>query len=169
MKKIGFLIVMALMVCFLAFQPEVKAQQSLTIIGADTLGNTDTDTHYLDLWKIGEFDSLVVSLYAMGEIDIDTLYVNGGVYFQSVPYKGSSVNVTDYTAAKIAGVNISMNYADGTDGETADCFTITKAAVQGYNKLQFKITSNASGNDGLDDYQKYILYYRLYKTVAYIK
>lgn len=167
MKKLlsGILFIIAIM---FMFQPLVEAQ-SLNVLGCATLSNSDRDYYYLDLWKVGEFDSITVGMYASGELDVDSLRINGGVYFQNVRYAGSDVSVTGYEALTGGDTAHDINIADGATTISQVIATLTANECQGYNKLQFIVVAAASGNDATDTGQKYILYYKVYKPITYSK
>lgn len=144
----------------LFFVTQIQAQETL-ILAIDSVGNSQSKVTYLDLDKIGTFDSIALSVYAMGEIDLDSLDVQGGLYVKQAVYKGANVTGINLYEA-IEGATLTINNADGTATYVQGIATITKAEAKGYNRLKVTVISASSGNDKADTNQKYILVATVY-------
>lgn len=171
MKQIKTLLLASilLMVALVSFETQAQSQNSIAVLGADTVSNSQNKTHYLDLWSLGQFDSINVGIYAMGEIDLDSLAVNGGTYFNALRYKGADVNVTGYEAVSGGGTALTINNAAGVATIVQSATVLTANELKGYNKLQFIVVGAAAGNDATDTTQKYVLYYTVYKSPNVLK
>jgi len=154
--KILFGIIMVL----LLFGAQLTAQVN-SVVKIDSIANSGTEIYYCDLENLAPFDSIVYSVYAMGEIDIDSLDVQGGFDFHPVTYKGSDVTGINIYEA-LEGATLTINNADGTATYVEGATTITKAEAKGYNRLKVTITAGSSGNDATDTYQKVIIVQTVY-------
>lgn len=130
--------------------------QTKTVVLADSIGNSKSDSVTVEVDPT--VDSLKVHLFALGEVDLDSLDVKFGVttprfeyqaYRQQATYLGSS----DTTYSKTLTVNLD---SAGTS-YTTEVTTIPKSAFAGYTQVQLKITSASSGNTATDPKQKYVL------------
>lgn len=142
--------------------------QELRILKADTLSNGTTHTIEMYLGKIGTFDSMHVNVYGSGEIDIDTVYVHGGLEATDVPYITSNVDI-DGGYELIEGATLTMNLADGVEGIAERIITLTALECGGYNNLKFYVVGADAGCDSGDDDQKFILYVEIFRPVRYNK
>lgn len=153
-----------LLIAFLLFaliSVPVLAQESV-ILKADSISNSKTKIVHMNLDKIGKFDSVSFSVYAMGEIDIDQLLVQGGLFVKELAYKNATVqNLSLYETVET--ITLTIDNADGTATYVQDVGTITKTEARGYNSLKLTLTAGASGNDATDATQKFILVATVYK------
>lgn len=123
--------------------------QTKTVEFAGTVGNSETKS--VDIQVSETVDSLKISLFASGEIDVDSLDVKLGVttprfeyqgYRQELTYWGS----TNTTYSKTLTINLDSAATSYTVGVT----TIPKSALAGYNLVRLTVTAAATGNDATD-------------------
>lgn len=168
--KVIFLALIVLMgIVFMNFETNAQSQNSISVLGVDTISNSQREAFYLDLWTVGQFDSINVGIYAMGEIDLDSLRVEGGNYFNSLFYKKADTDVTGYENVTGGTVALTINNDAGVYTIVQSATVITANEVKGYNKLKFTLLSASSGNDATDSTQKYVLYYTVYKSPYILK
>jgi len=106
MKNLMF--ILTVLILFLV----VPAQaQELRILKADTLSNSTTHTFQMYLGRIGTLDSIVVSVYASGELDTDTMYIHGGLKRSDIPYIGSTADI-DGGYELVEGADLTIDVAD---------------------------------------------------------
>ena len=144
----------------------VFAQNSLSVLAVDSISNSKTKVYTLDLWKLGKIDSIVVGISAVGEIDLDSLIVRGGTYFQNLNYKGGTANFSGNFEG-ITGATLTINKDSAAIDIVQNARTLTGTELKGYNQLQLGVVSASSGNDATDPTQKFILYYQAYKPIKY--
>lgn len=121
----------------------------------DTVGNSQIKT--FDISHVQDADSIKISLYCVGEIDLDTLGIKF-VQKKEVRYKGEKTNVEISTAknatySKILTVDLNA----GVSSYTAVVVTIPKSAYAGYNYIRAYLRSASSGNDATDTGQKAVV------------
>ena len=146
----------------------VSPAQELRILKADTLSNGTTHTIEMYLGKFGTHDSIVVSIFASGEIDMDTMYIHGGLKATDVPYVTSNTDI-DGGYELIEGADLTINLADGVEEIVEGVITLTAQELKGYNNLKFYVVGAAAGCDAGDDDQKYLLYVEIYRPIRYNK
>jgi len=151
MKKLSIVVLTFLLMIVMQSFAQTK-----TVEFADTVGNSQSKTFTVDVEPT--LDSLKVSLFALGEIDVDSLDVKFGIttprfeyqsYRQEVVYLGS----TNTTYSK----TLTINLAAAASSYTTAVTTIPKSALAGYNQIQFTVISAASGNDPTDSGQKLVV------------
>jgi hypothetical protein len=151
--KVFFVAMLALLAVWMFPEP-VQAQQEFVYL-ADTVSNSVTKTVYIG--NLQDADSIKISLYCSGEIDLDTL----GIKFKrikEVTYLGTKTTVTTTTAKDATySTVLTVNLADGVTSYTAVVVTIPKSAWAGYNIIEAYLISASSGNDETDTGQKAIL------------
>lgn len=154
MKLKMFLTAMLTLAVLWMFQEPVKAQQEFVYF-ADTVSNSQTKT--VDIGNLGNADSIKISLYCVGEIDLDTLGIKLK-RVKEVTYKGSKTTITTTTTKNATYSKVlTVNLADGVESYTAVVVTIPKSAWAGYNIIQAYLKSASSGNDATDTGQKAVL------------
>lgn len=130
--------------------------QTKTVEFADTVSNSKSKS--VEITVDGTVDSVKVSLFASGEIDIDSLDVKLGVitprfeyqgYRQELTYWGS----TNTTYSKTLTINLDSAATSYTVGST----TIPKSALAGYNLMKLTATAASAGNDATDPKQKLLI------------
>ena len=151
------------LIAFLLSASFLQAQKTY-VLTADSVSNSQTKTgnnYYINLEKFAPYDSISLSIYASGEIDLDSLDVQGGVFVANYDYKGSTQsNFSVYEA--LTGATLTINNADGVATYVQNVLTITKAAATGYNRLKVSVVSAAAGNDKTDTGQKFIVFYTVF-------
>lgn len=112
-----------------------------------TVANAAQDICYLDLRGWSKIDSVVVSVSAENETDLDT------INFYIGNYTGQSGFVSDAVAGVLYQA-ITINIADAaTDFEvllTSDATVLTGVALRGANYIRAVIEAAAAGNDATD-------------------
>ena len=124
-----------------------------------TQANAAQETCYLDLRDWKSVDSVVVSISAVNETDVDTVNF----------YLGNFTN-DGFICDAVAGViyqAITINIADAaTDFElllTSGASVLTGTAIRGANGIKAVIEVGAAGNDATDPNALYI-HWRIYGT-----
>lgn len=142
--------------------------QGLRILGADSLSNGTTHTFEMNLERVGTIDSIVVSVYCVGEINIDTIYVHGGFKAPDISYADTVADI-DGGYELIEGATTTIDLADGIEEIVQKFITLTASELLGYNNLKFYVVGASGGCDEDDDYQKYILYVEVFQPIRYNK
>jgi hypothetical protein len=150
MKKSFVLITLILM----AFAIDVSAQYVVTR-DLGTLANNAQKNAYFDLQAIqktanfAKVDSIVVTLAAIGEIDIDTLHVFPGVKVG---------NVTEYATGQ--GFTVTIN-KDSAETVVERLLTsnagVSGVNLRGYSYLKVWTKGAAAGNDATDPNRLYLV------------
>ncbi|MCP4650302.1 MAG: hypothetical protein GY853_09535 [PVC group bacterium] len=158
MKKISLIFVMffVLLTSFIA--------QERRVIFADTCGNSQSKVFYLDLRGTYAVDSVVISAYNVGEIDLDTLSITAGPNVYAM-YKGSRTQIRDYE--DLTSVVLTTDLADGVSEYLQDVITLKGVTLKGYDIYKFTLISAATGNDETDAEQKTAWIARVYKPTEY--
>lgn len=159
MKKLKFLLVL---VFFAAMFQTIVAQNTAQVLLADSISNSQTEYALLKLKKYVPFDSIGISIYVKGEIDLDSLDVKGAAKLPNFDYQGSVVSGLQVYEA-IEGATLTINEAAAAENYIQNAITVTKAEVKGYNELKVSVIAAASGNDATDTGQKYVVTYTVYK------
>ena len=158
-KKLKFLLVL---VFFAAMFETIVAQNTAQVLLADSISNSQTEYAILNLKKYAPFDSVGISIYVKGEIDLDSLDVKGAAKLPNFDYQGSVVSGLQVYEA-IEGATLTINEAAAAENYIQNAITVTKAEAKGYNELKVSIIAAASGNDATDTGQKYVITYTVYK------
>ena len=139
--------------------------QAVQYIACDTIGNSSTKTYLVNTAGWANYDSVAIGLHYAGAIQLDTLYVYGGITAKSLPYKGSTVTVLSYTSANIGSVSLTgtVTKTVGLEDYKPNLLILKKSAIGGATQLKISIGSHSSGNTKTDSGQKFILSLTLYK------
>lgn len=141
---------------FLMLAYPIIAQTTQEVAYKDTIGNSQTAT--FDVAVTPDVDSVQVTLYTKGEIDLDTLGVKFK-YKTSIRYLKREqeleyVTSKNATYSRVLTINLDsavVNYPDTV------VVTIPGRAFAGvYNYITFYIKSASSGNDTTDPGQKVV-------------
>lgn len=154
MKK-SFAALIAAIIVMVSMTMQVKAQ-AFEAVYADTTGNSKTKVVEVEFEN--NLDSIVVSLFAEGEIDLDSLDVKLGTnYFAR--YKGYRTAFSHYASTNTTySQTLTVNLDSAVTSYSAKVTTIPKSALIGYNKLKLSVISASSGNDATDPRQKLVLF-----------
>lgn len=135
--------------------------QTQVVVISDTMGNSQKSS--FEVGGFADCDSITFSLYASGEIDIDTLGIQ---LYETVQakYLGTETSITRLQSKNATySTVLTVNLADGVDSYTGNVVTIPKSAWKGYNRIVAYLKAAASGNDTSDDDQKAVLIVNYYK------
>ena len=152
MKRVSFfLVILIALMSVMTFGQ--KTTRGFTVVeDLGTQANAAQETVYLDLRSWSRVDSVVVSLSAVGEIDVDTVNF----------YLGSFTNdgfISD-AAGGVLYQAVTLDVAAGaTDFEvllTSNATRLTGAAIRGATGIKAVIEIGASGNDATDPNALYI-------------
>lgn len=141
--------------CILLLFTSFNIAQTQEEVFCDTVGNSQVKT--FDISHIQDADSIKISLYCVGEIDLDTLGIKF-VQKKEVRYKGAKTNVeiaTTKNATYSKALSVDLNA--GVSSYTAVVVTIPKSAYAGYNYIRAYLRSASSGNDATDTGQKAVV------------
>lgn len=157
MKKGLKTFVLAVIIAF-AMATQIKAQAFEAVL-TDTVGNSMTKEVIVDVGSVS--DSVVISLFAEGEIDLDSLDVKlGNNYFGR--YKGYRTEFTHYASSNTTYSKVlTVNLDSANTSYTANVVAIPKSALIGYNKIKLTLIAASSGNDATDPKQKAVLFYNI--------
>lgn len=160
MKSIkSFFAIFLLALLFTAFIfPQDKITNGFSVVEyLGTAANSSQKTAYINLSGWTQVDSVVVSIGATNETDIDTINFHLGMY--------TSKAFVVEAAAAVLYQAVTINIADAaTDIEplfTSNATKLTKAALRGYDGIKAVIEMASSGNDATDPNAVYILW-RIY-------
>jgi hypothetical protein len=153
MKKISLVFAAFVLMVSLAYG------QRTVVLTADSIANSLTESGYLQLPAV--FDSISFSVYAMGEIDLDSLDIQGGILLNELDYKGARVSDLSIYEA-LDGATLTVDNAAGTATYVEGAKTVTREDCKGYNILKVSVISGAAGNDATDTTQKYIILAHIY-------
>jgi len=129
--------------------------QSESIVLADTIADSQTKSFSVSVTPA--LDSVKLSLFCEGQIDLDSLDVKFGKS-ATFKYKGIRgpvmvyTSVTNVTYSKVLTVDLDTAVTSYTVGVT----TIPKSVLAGYDTVYFTVIAAASGNDATDPKQKVI-------------
>lgn len=154
MKKLNIFLV-SMLLAFVGFTQKAEAQK--WVVFSDSISNSQVETYDLDLHKYGELDSIVISYFAKGEIDIDSLAISG---YLNLSIRGSTLQDED----AMTGQTLTTNLDSAVTTHTAVLRTLTGGALRGYDTIRFKVYAAASGNDKTDPGQRYAVIARLYQN-----
>ena len=162
MKKIFLSLVL-----ILGLTSFTKAQEQYFVWG-DTLGNYDGTPKYVNFQVPSgkPIDSIVVSLYSRGEIDIDTVRWQGGIVPVAPNANASKVVKISDDAARFEAIGAKALNVDLADGATAysDTVAIIKEYnVAAFNAFRFYVVAGSAGNDKTDTNQGFGLYISVYR------
>lgn len=162
MKKIFLSLVL-----ILGLTSFTKAQEQYFVWG-DTLGNYDGSPKYVNFQVPSgkPVDSIVVSLYSRGEINIDTVRWQGGIAPIAPSANASKVVKVSDDAARFEAISAKALITDLADGVTAynDTVAIIKGYdVAAYNVFRFYVVAGSTGNDKSDTNQGFGLYISVYR------
>ena len=163
MKNILMTLVLSLLFVF-----TIQAQE-FRFLEADTISNSEYKTVVFDLIKIGTFDSIQVGVVAVGEIDLDSLRIQGGVKVVVPQIRGLDKDTVINVFEALETNALTINNADGVATIVQEAATITSFEAINYTQLKFILWGAAAGNDATDQTQMYILYLDIYRPVRYNK
>lgn len=134
------------------------------IVDQGTLANSALESTVINLDRtVGVFDSLKFTVVATGEIDIDTLRVQGGVAVGLTSIRGIAKDTTvSFFEATEAAV-MTLDNADGVTTIVQNVMTLTAAECSGYNQIRVMLRGAASGNDATDQKQNFIVIMQVYR------
>lgn len=153
MRQNSILVLMSMLFILIAMPIIAQTQE---VVYKDTIGNSQTAT--FDVAVTPDIDSIQITLYTGGEIDLDTLGVKFK-YSSNIRYLKRDqtleyVTAKNATYSRVLTINLDsavVNYPDTV------VVTIPKRAFAGvYNYITFYIKSASSGNDTADPGQKVV-------------
>lgn len=164
-KYIAIFAILMLVVTLFQFESFAQRQTKITkgfsvseYLG--TVANSSQETAYLDLREWSKVDSVVVSLSATNETDVDT------VNFYIGNYTPTGGFVSDAAAGVLYQASTLDVAASGTDFLallTSNATKLTGAALRGANGIKAVLEVSAAGNDATDPNALYINW-RIYGT-----
>jgi hypothetical protein len=162
MKRLFFSLVL-----ILGFTTSIQAQDQYFVWG-DTLGTYDGSPKFVNFQVPAgaAVDSIVVSLYSRGEIDIDTVRWQGGISPVAPNANASKVVKISEATARFEAISSKALIVDLADGATAynDSVAIIKGYdVASYNTFRFYVVTGTTGNDKTDTNQGFGLYFAVYR------
>jgi hypothetical protein len=138
-------------------QPGVSIKQAHTqeIVLIDTVGNSESKIIAV---PIGDnLDSIAVSFYAHGLINLDSLDVKLGfsssLTYATNPNTINFLSATDTTYSKVLTTANDTAVASFVSKVT----TIPNTALTGYNYIQFTFVAGSTGNSGLTPAEKLVV------------
>jgi hypothetical protein len=159
MKKLLFILITA--VVLFAIEP-VKAQDYSTqqVIFNDTVGNyssthTNAFTLDVDTW----LDSVKISIWSKGEIDIDSLitkFIKNVSYVVKPGYPAQSIPDTSASSG-VYGVTLTINLDSAATQYDSAVVTIPNTAFNTVDKILFIVKPATSGNDKTDTGQRLVV------------
>lgn len=153
MRRNSILVLMSMLFLVIALPIMPQTQE---VAYKDTIGNSQTAT--FDVAVTPDLDSVQITLYTKGEIDLDTLGVKFK-YSSSIRYLKRDqtleyVTAKNATYSRVLTINLDsavVNYPDSV------VVTIPGSAFAGkYNYVTFYIVSGSGGNDTTDPQQKVV-------------
>lgn len=156
MKKIFLITILFLLSSILT------SAQTSEVFLADTLGNSKSLSTTIKV--PAEIDSLTISLYSVGEIDIDSLDIKFGV-IEAIKMGTGKTTYLNYFASSSSTYSktLTVNLNDGVESYLSNVVTIPMSALKGYNVIKVTLIGASSGNDGKDVSQKAVLRKTTYK------
>ena len=163
MKNILMTLVLSLLFVFTTQAQEIR------VLDADTVSNSEYKISTFDLTKIGTYDSIKVGVVAVGEIDLDSLRIQGG-FKTIVPTirgedKDTVINVFEALETNV----LTINNADGAATIVEEAAALTFKDGEGYTQFRFFVWAAAAGTDATDQTQMYIVYLTIFRPVQYNK
>ena len=163
MKKI-------LIVLFTVLALNLFAQEQV-VVYADTIANSASDSTDFKLDRYREngavIDSLVISYFASGEIDLDTIDVYMG-FEGSVTYPATGGTLTQiaksFETTAVSSAALTTNLAESATEIVQDVVTLSAENVEGYNYVRIKIGAGAAGCDATDTNQKVAIYVQVFTS-----
>ena len=152
--------IMMLSLFFSFYSPPVKSQTQVAVL-SDTMRNSQKTTCVIG--GLADVDSVTLSIYASGEIDIDSLCIQFYEQMQVSYLDGEAIITKLGTKSTTYSKALTTNLADGVTEYTGKIVTIPKSAWQGYNRISAYIIAASSGNDTGDTGQKAVLIVNYYK------
>jgi hypothetical protein len=140
-------------ILFLALSILLFSQTTQEFAFKDSVGNSQIKKFRVDVTH--DLDSVNLSLYSQGEIDLDTLGVkfgvNGEFKYKEYRQKFEYLSGKNTTYSKVLTVNLDsavVNYPD------TPVVSIPLTAFRNYNFIEFYLVAASSGNDPTDPQQK---------------
>lgn len=164
MKKIMLFFVVLL---FATNTIQAQVGNDFSTLMADTISNSEYKNHTLNLDLLGVWDSLKVSVVATGEIDLDTLRIQGGVKIGLSKIRGGAKDTVLSSFEALKSAVLTVNNADGVTTIVQGAATITKNEAIGYNQLKFILWGAAAGNTATGQTQNFAVYLQVYRPVQY--
>jgi len=144
---------------------KTPAQQAADpyIINFGTVANSVDETGYFHFGRYAQklgftaIDSIQISLFVEGEIDIDSLDCYLGV-------EGVNTNVADdaYTATALT-YTVTLNVAAAAEGVERllvdNATLLTSAAIRGYNSVKIITRGATAGNDATDPNKLWVMFF----------
>jgi len=160
-------IMLFVMLLFVSITIQAQVGNDFQTLMADTISNSQYKTQTLNLDLLGVWDSLKVSVVATGEIDLDTLRVQGGVKIGLSKIRGIAKDTTLSSFEALEANVLTINNADGATTIVQGAATITKNEAVGYNQLKFILWAAAAGNTATGQTQNFAVYLQVYRPVQY--
>lgn len=166
-KNLFIVLVLAFLVGF--SPPETEAQQGSDyyVLMSDTISNSQLKTQVVDLAELGRWDSLKATVIGVGEIDLDSLRVQGGTEIGLTSIRGADKDTLLIEYEALTVVDVTINAADGASVIEQAVMTLYQTSVIGYNKLKFFLRAASSGNDATDETQTYVVVLQIYRNYFY--
>jgi hypothetical protein len=152
MKRVSFfLVILIALMSVMTFGQ--KTTRGFTVVeDLGTQANAAQETVYLDLRSWSRVDSIVVSLSAVGEIDVDTV----NFYLGSFTNDGFISDASGGVLYQAVTIDVA---AAGTDLQTllsSNATLLTGVALRGATGIKAVIEIGAAGNDATDPNALYI-------------
>lgn len=154
------LLVLFLAVAIIQPQAQTKITKGFSVVeDLGTMANSGQETAYLDLREWKTLDSVVVSLSAKGEIDIDTCNFYVGNYTND----GFIMDATAGVLYQAVTIDLAAAATDFLLLTTSNATKLTGTALRGVTGIKAVIEGASSGNDATDPNALYICW-RIYGT-----
>lgn len=132
--------------------------QEYYYVSFDTLGNYTSSPKYRDFTipSGGKIDSITIGVFARGEIDIDSIRVQGGlsVAGTTILQNTNSGRVDAERFNALVTKALTIDLADGVSSYTVDYTSstlgLTNVVLRNYNKLRIYLATGTTGNDKAD-------------------
>lgn len=161
MKNIlASLIVIFITMAFVQTPAQTKIVKGFSVVeDLGTLANSGQETAYLDLREWKTLDSVVVSLSARGEIDVDTCNFYVGNYTND----GFIVDASAGVLYQAVTLDVAASATDFLLLTTSNATKLTGTALRGVTGIKAVIEGASSGSDATDPNALYICW-RIYGT-----
>jgi hypothetical protein len=162
MKKLFILITAALLLTVIIqpVQAQVIDYSTQQVIFNDTVGNySSTHTNAFTLDVDTYLDSVKISIWSKGEIDIDSLitkFIKNVSYVAKPGYAAQTIADTSASSG-VYGVTLTINLDSAATQYDSAVVTIPNTAFNTVDKILFIIEPATSGNDKADTGQRLVV------------
>jgi len=144
-----------LLILFTAFTGTIQAQKhTQEVVYHDSLANSQTlaitySVINKDKFVVNDLDSVVLSYYAYGAINFDSVNVAFGItqdcHLPRITHQDSTLSYYQAITSSLSKT-VAVSLTNAQESYTAKAIAIPKSSLGGYNQLKFTFYGHSTGN-----------------------